>query len=158
MRFGSVNYETKGKVAILTLDEPSKLNALTAGIRDGILAGLKQADVDESIRVAIITGNGDKAFCAGADITGFELDPEKGRDFLAAALNVLAAPEHCSKPVISRSTALPMAAALNWRSHPTSSLHPSARASRCRRFNSACCPASPSFGCRTLSAARRPKR
>ena len=101
MRFGSVNYETKGKVAILTLDQPSKLNALTAGIRDGILAGLKQADVDESIRVAIITGNGDKAFCAGADITGFELDPEKGRDFLAAALNVLAAPEHCSKPVIS---------------------------------------------------------
>ena len=101
MRLGSVNYETKGNVAILTLDEPSKLNALTTGIREGILEGLKRADADDAVRVAIITGNGDKAFCAGADIGNFDFDPEKARRFLAAALDVLAAPEHCSKPVIS---------------------------------------------------------
>ncbi|MCO5130011.1 MAG: enoyl-CoA hydratase/isomerase family protein [Xanthobacteraceae bacterium] len=101
MRLGSVNYETRGKIAILTLDEPTKLNALTAGLREGILAGLARADVDEGIRVVIITGGGDKAFCAGADISGFELEAEKGRKFLAAALDVLAAPERCSKPVIA---------------------------------------------------------
>jgi enoyl-CoA hydratase/carnithine racemase len=66
MRLGSVNYETRGKVAILTLDEPNKLNALSAGIRSGILQGLKNADDDPAIRVVIITGSGDKAFCAGA--------------------------------------------------------------------------------------------
>jgi enoyl-CoA hydratase len=101
MRLGSVNYETEGNVAILTLDEPSKLNALTTGIREGILEGLKRADADDAVRVAIITGNGDRAFCAGADIGNFDFDPEKARQFLAAALDVLAAPEHCSKPVIS---------------------------------------------------------
>jgi enoyl-CoA hydratase/carnithine racemase len=101
MRLGSVNYETRGKVAILTLDEPGKLNALSAGIRTGILEGLKKADADDAIRVAIITGSGDKAFCAGADISGFDFDPEKARSFLIAALEVLAAPENTRKPVIS---------------------------------------------------------
>ena len=72
MRLGSVNYETKGQIAILTLDEPTKLNALTGGIREGILAGLTRADADDNIRAVIITGGGDKAFCAGADISGFD--------------------------------------------------------------------------------------
>ena len=61
MRLGSVNYEVRGRVAILTLDEPQKLNALTAGIRDGIISGLKKADADEAVRVAVITGSGEKA-------------------------------------------------------------------------------------------------
>ena len=100
MRLGSVNYETRGKVAILTLDEPHKLNALSAGIREGILEGLKKADADHAIRVAIITGSGDKAFCAGADIGDFDFDPEKARSFLIAAIEVLAAPENTRKPVI----------------------------------------------------------
>ncbi len=101
MRLGSVNYETKGKIAILTLDEPGKLNALSTGIREGILDGLKKVDEDDNVRVAIITGNGDKAFCAGADISGFNFDPDKVRRFMIEALAVLAAPENCRKPVIS---------------------------------------------------------
>jgi enoyl-CoA hydratase/carnithine racemase len=101
MRLGSVNYETRGKVAILTLDEPAKLNALSAGIRSGILEGLKKADADDAIRVAVITGSGDKAFCAGADVGDFDFDPEKARGFVIAVLEVLAAPENTRKPVIS---------------------------------------------------------
>ena len=77
MRLGSVNYEARGKLAVLTLDEPNKLNALSAGIRSGILEGLKKADADPSIRVVIITGSGDKAFCAGADIGEFDFAPKK---------------------------------------------------------------------------------
>jgi enoyl-CoA hydratase/carnithine racemase len=101
MRFGSVNFETRGKVALLTLDEPQKLNALSLGIRQGILEGLKQADADDNIRVAVITGNGDKAFCAGANIGEFDFDPEKARSFLIDAMEVLAAPENTRKIVIS---------------------------------------------------------
>ncbi|MBJ7403195.1 MAG: enoyl-CoA hydratase/isomerase family protein [Bradyrhizobium sp.] len=101
MRFGSVNYETRGKVALLTLDEPQKLNALSPGIRQGILEGLKQADADDNIRVAVITGNGDKAFCAGANIGEFDFDPERARSFLIDAMEVLAAPENTRKIVIS---------------------------------------------------------
>jgi enoyl-CoA hydratase/carnithine racemase len=101
MRLGSVNYETRGKVAILTLDEPTKLNALSAGIRSGILEGLKKADADDAVRAVVITGSGDKAFCAGADIGDFDFDPEKARGFLVAVLEVLSAPENTRKPVIS---------------------------------------------------------
>jgi len=101
MRLGSVNYESRGKVVILTLDEPTKLNALSAGIRSGILEGLKKADADPAVRVVIITGSSDKAFCAGADIGDMDFDPEKARSFLIAALEVLAAPENTRKPVIS---------------------------------------------------------
>ena len=101
MRLGSVNYETKGKIAILTLDEPAKLNALSPGIREGIVEGLKRVDADDTIRVAIITGSGEKAFCAGADISGFQFDPVAVRNFMSTVLGVLAAPENCSKPVIS---------------------------------------------------------
>jgi enoyl-CoA hydratase len=101
MRLGSVNYEVRGKLAILTLDEPNKLNALSAGMREGIVEGLKRADSDDSVRVAIITGSGTKAFCAGADIGNFDFDPEKARAFFISALDVLSAPERCVKPVIS---------------------------------------------------------
>jgi enoyl-CoA hydratase/carnithine racemase len=101
MRLGSVNYETRGKVALLTLDEPNKLNALSAGIRRGILEGLAKADADDAIRVAVITGSGDKAFCAGADIGDFDFDPEKARSFLISVMEALAAPENTRKPVIS---------------------------------------------------------
>ena len=97
VRLGAVNYEARGKVALLTLHEPQKLNGLSAGI----LEGLAKADADDAIRVAVITGSGDKAFCAGADIGEFDLDPEKARSFLISAMEVLAAPENARKPVIS---------------------------------------------------------
>lgn len=101
MRLGSVNYETRGKVAVLTLDEPKKLNALSEGIRLGILEGLDKAAADDGVRVAIITGSGEKAFCAGADISAFDFDPEKARNFMAATFELLTAPERCRKPVIA---------------------------------------------------------
>jgi len=101
MKLGSVDYEIRGRIAILTLNEPDKLNALGRGIREGILEGLKRADDDEKVRVVIITGAGEKSFCAGADISEFKFDTEQGRRFLAEALDVLIAPERCTKPVIA---------------------------------------------------------
>ncbi|MFB9261910.1 enoyl-CoA hydratase/isomerase family protein [Bradyrhizobium erythrophlei] len=96
-----MNYEVRGKIAVLTLDEPDKLNALTTGIRTGILEGLKRADQDDAVRVTVITGAGGKAFCAGADIGNFDFDPEKARAFFIDAMDVLAAPERALKPVIA---------------------------------------------------------
>ena len=61
MRLGNVKYEVRGRLAILTLDKPHKLNAPTAGIRDGSLSGLKTADENAAVRVAVITDSGEKA-------------------------------------------------------------------------------------------------
>jgi enoyl-CoA hydratase/carnithine racemase len=158
MRLGSVNYETRGKVAILTLDEPGKLNALSAGIRTGILEGLKKADADDAIRVAIITGSGDKAFCAGADISGFDFDPEKARSFLIAALEVLAAPENTRKPVISAVNGIAYGGGFELAIASDSSSHPTVRGSRCRKSSLVCCRGLRSCGCKTWWAAPRPRK
>jgi len=101
MRIGSVEFEKKGRVAVLTLDEPTKLNAISVGIRQGVTEGLAMVDADPEIRVGILTGRGDKAFCAGADISSFPETPEQARDFIASVLPVLEAPERCRKPLIA---------------------------------------------------------
>ena len=101
MKLGSVNFEKRGKVAIITLDEPSKLNALSTGIRQGILESLAKIEADDEIRVGVITGSGDKSFCAGADISGFSFKAEDIKSFLNEVLPALEAPERCSKPLIA---------------------------------------------------------
>lgn len=101
MRIGSVEFEKKGRIAYITLDEPSKLNALSAGIREGVTESLAKIEADDEIRVGIITGRGDKAFCAGADISGFPVTPEQTRQFIATILPFLQSPERCRKPLIA---------------------------------------------------------
>ncbi len=101
MRLGSVNYEKRGRVAVITLDEPSKLNALSAGIRQGITESLAKIESDDEIRVGIVTGNGDKAFCAGGDISGFDFNAAFARNFIRDILPFLHSPEKCSKPLIA---------------------------------------------------------
>ena len=56
-------------IATLTLHRPEKMNAFTRVMMDEIIAALDVTDADDSVRVVIVTGHGDKAFCAGADLT-----------------------------------------------------------------------------------------
>jgi enoyl-CoA hydratase len=101
MRIGSVEFEKSGAIATITLDEPGKLNALSAGIRDGVRESLSRIEADAEIRVGIITGSGERAFCAGADISGFDFDATAVRNFIEDAVGFLASPEQCSKPLIA---------------------------------------------------------
>lgn len=59
-------------VALLTINRPDKLNALNQQVRDDLLAELEAIEADDSLKVVVITGAGDKAFIAGADIGEFE--------------------------------------------------------------------------------------
>ena len=101
MRIGSVEFEKRGRVAILTLDEPARLNAISIGVREGLTQSLERIQGHDDIRVGILTGRGDKAFCAGADISTFPETPEQARSFIADVLPVLEAPERCRKPLIA---------------------------------------------------------
>ncbi|MFP5413691.1 MAG: enoyl-CoA hydratase/isomerase family protein [Gammaproteobacteria bacterium] len=101
MRYDSVNYERRGTTALITLDEPSKLNALSPGIRSGLTAAFAAARDDDAVRVLVVTGAGEKAFCAGADISGFEFTTSYAREFIDKVLDVLALPENIGKPVIA---------------------------------------------------------
>jgi enoyl-CoA hydratase len=67
----TVLMEQEGRVAILTINRPDKLNALNEEVRDTMLAHLGRIETDDSIGVVVITGAGEKAFIAGADIGEF---------------------------------------------------------------------------------------
>ncbi len=64
--------EREGRVAILTVNRPDKLNALSQQVRDEMIAHLDAIEHDDGIGVVVITGAGEKAFIAGADIAEFE--------------------------------------------------------------------------------------
>ena len=58
-----------GKVAVITLSRPEKLNALNAGLRDAIFDACAEAQADDGVGAVILTGAG-RGFCSGADLTG----------------------------------------------------------------------------------------
>jgi len=67
-----VNLSIDGHVAIIELNRPEKLNAMTPEMADLLIAAVEQCNSDAQVRAVILTGAGPKAFCAGSDIT--ELD------------------------------------------------------------------------------------
>ncbi len=64
----AVSYEVVNEVAWLTIERPERRNALSAEVRAGLFAGARRFNDDDSARVLVLTGAGDKAFCAGADL------------------------------------------------------------------------------------------
>ena len=71
MPFENLILEKRGRVAVLTVNRPEKLNALNVATRREILDAFEQLRGDSEIRVVVITGAGDKAFINGADISEF---------------------------------------------------------------------------------------
>ncbi|MEL7061615.1 MAG: enoyl-CoA hydratase/isomerase family protein, partial [Acidobacteriota bacterium] len=72
MSESAVLSERHGRVAILTINRPDKLNALNQQVRDEMLEHLEAIEKDDGIGVVVITGAGEKSFVAGADIQEFE--------------------------------------------------------------------------------------
>ncbi len=91
---GTVLYEVKDNVALLTVDNPP-VNPLSDGVRTGLYESLIKAEEDDSVLGVVLTGNG-RAFIAGADISEF------GGNVEGVSLNeVFQKLEHCSKPVVA---------------------------------------------------------
>ncbi|PJR16507.1 enoyl-CoA hydratase/isomerase family protein [Sinorhizobium meliloti] len=67
-----VRFERDGHVAVITLNRPQKLNAVTPEMADAIVSAVGKCNESDSIRCVILTGAGERAFCAGSDIR--ELD------------------------------------------------------------------------------------
>jgi enoyl-CoA hydratase len=72
----AVRLASDGGIATITLDHPDKLNVLTAAMLDQLADAAARIEADPEVRVAILCGAGERAFCAGADITAWgELAP-----------------------------------------------------------------------------------
>ena len=64
----SVIREKRGQAFWITINRPDKRNAINADVVAGIARGYREAHDDKDVRVIVLTGAGDKAFCAGADL------------------------------------------------------------------------------------------
>ncbi|HEY2268009.1 MAG TPA: enoyl-CoA hydratase-related protein [Streptosporangiaceae bacterium] len=63
-----VSYRVTNGVAWLTIERPEARNALSAAVREGLFAGTRRFNSDDTAKVMVLTGAGDKAFCAGGDL------------------------------------------------------------------------------------------
>jgi enoyl-CoA hydratase len=71
MTFENILVSTEGHLATITINRPSKLNALNKATIQELHDALAQLDAEATIKVIILTGSGEKAFVAGADIAEF---------------------------------------------------------------------------------------
>jgi len=100
--FENLLYEKNGPIAYVTLNRPKVLNALNSATWRELQTAFEDARDDASVRGAILTGAGDKAFIAGADISELShlsaVEAEKSSSFGQSVLNVI---EDLGKPVIA---------------------------------------------------------
>ncbi|UCE15996.1 MAG: enoyl-CoA hydratase/isomerase family protein [Candidatus Bathyarchaeota archaeon] len=102
MKFKNTLYEKNESTATITINRPKVLNALNEETILEILSRLEDAEEDEAIRVIIVTGAGDRAFSAGADIkTIRDLDLSKARDVSRLGHKLCDKIEELGKPVIA---------------------------------------------------------
>jgi enoyl-CoA hydratase/carnithine racemase len=98
--------EIKDEIALITLNRLERLNALSYELIDRLMAALDAIETDAKIRAAIVTGAGDRAFSAGADIHEFSQSVLQGpsaavRDFVRRGQTMTARLEAFKKPVIA---------------------------------------------------------
>ncbi|HEY7914051.1 MAG TPA: enoyl-CoA hydratase-related protein, partial [Blastocatellia bacterium] len=101
MALENVLIEKRGRVAILTVNRPDKLNALNIATRSDILAALDELERDTGVRVVVITGAGEKAFIAGADINEFAGMSAVAQRAVMKGRRAFDAVEDFPKPVIA---------------------------------------------------------
>jgi enoyl-CoA hydratase/carnithine racemase len=99
----NVLYETKGPIAYVTLNRPKVLNALNQRTWEDLRTAFENARDDSAVRGVILTGAGDKAFIAGADIgelasLASAVEAEKSTSYGQAVLSLV---ENLGKPVIA---------------------------------------------------------
>lgn len=102
MSFENLLVERDGPVTVITLNRPKVLNALNAQTFDELSRAIEDAAADKDTRAIVLTGAGEKAFVAGADINEFAgQTPVAGRDHARRGQRVFDRIERLGKPVIA---------------------------------------------------------
>jgi enoyl-CoA hydratase len=102
MSFNNLQLETRDGVAVLTVNRPKVLNALNAETIAELDAAISQLAADSEVRAVVLTGAGEKAFVAGADINELARStPVSGRETALRGQSVLGRLETMGKPVLA---------------------------------------------------------
>lgn len=100
-----VRTEREDAVLTIVIDREARRNALNEAVALGIIAGLDEAEADRAVRAVVLTGAGDKAFCAGGDLqpsadgTPFSIDAADPRHYVVRLFRRMDA---CRLPIIAR--------------------------------------------------------
>src|SRR5207249_6059302 len=102
MNFSNILFEKKNAIAYVTVNRPKVLNALNMQTMDELGSAFTAIRDDREIRAAILTGAGEKAFVAGADIGELnKQDPVQAKEYTHRGQAVLDLIENLGKPVIA---------------------------------------------------------
>ena len=103
MPFENILLDQQNSIAVITINRPSKLNALNKKTIEELHEAIKSLDHDDDVRVIIITGSEEKAFVAGADIAEFSnFSVDEGKNLASEGQELLFNYiENLSKPVIA---------------------------------------------------------
>src|ERR687889_22694 len=97
-----IQLEPQGDIAVIRINRPEALNAMNVDVIAELSRAIDIAGVDDGIKVVIITGAGERSFCAGADIAYMvNIDPMKAEKYASSAQAVLNKIEKLEKPVIA---------------------------------------------------------
>jgi enoyl-CoA hydratase len=100
--FENLSYEKKGTIAYVTVSRPKALNALNRATLAEIRSAMEDARDDAAIRGVILTGSGDKAFVAGADITEIaSISAVEAKTFTRSGQDLMTMIERLGKPVVA---------------------------------------------------------
>ncbi len=101
----SIDYSSEGGAATLTINQPAKMNAMTYDMWLAVPECIARAGADRAVRVIVLTGAGEKAFCAGADISQFG-EKRTGEDavkaYEAAVTAGMKSISEAKKPTVAR--------------------------------------------------------
>ena len=102
MQYKNILFSISDGIATITLNRPKAMNALNAETMNEIGAAIKEIEENNEIMAGIVTGSGDKAFAAGADIGEFvDLDSLGIIKYIKNNLTVYERMESCGKPLIA---------------------------------------------------------
>jgi enoyl-CoA hydratase len=102
MNFQNIVFKVEDRKALIAINRPDVLNALNAQTMDELESAIEAIENDESTGVVVVTGVGEKAFVAGADINELQiLDGPNGKGFAQRGQNIFKRLEDLSKPVIA---------------------------------------------------------
>jgi enoyl-CoA hydratase len=102
MSYEQIRYEIQDGVAVVTVDRPDALNALSVQVFDELDRAFTEAGANDAVRAAVLTGAGDKAFVAGADIKAMSsMGPVEARAYSDKGQSVMLGIERLGKPVVA---------------------------------------------------------
>ena len=78
-----VRYEIVDRIAYVTIDRPEARNAINRAVRKGLIEALSDASVNPDVWAVVLTGSGDRAFCAGGDLKENDVNAQQGRRHVA---------------------------------------------------------------------------